>query len=115
MPKLAAGNWVVCPPADRPAGKRGLRGPLAALVAIAAFYPYALSQFGDEPSWGKPVWLAAAAALIAAAVLLWTGRRAVTLAPDVCLTPIGPVMVAIPYMLYSSREGSEKRWMNVKA
>lgn len=33
---------------------------------------------------------------------------AVTLAPDVCLTPIGPVMVPVPYMLYSSFEGSEK-------
>ena len=33
---------------------------------------------------------------------------AVTLAPDVCLTPIGPVMVPVPYMLYSSFEGSSK-------
>jgi hypothetical protein len=33
---------------------------------------------------------------------------AVTQAPDVCLTPMGPAMVPVPYMLYSSFEGSTK-------
>lgn len=89
MTNLAAGSWVVRPPADRPAGKRGLRGPLAAAVAIAAFYPYALSQFGEEPPWGKPVWLAAAAALLAAAVLIWTARRAAALAVAAALVLLG--------------------------
>jgi hypothetical protein len=33
---------------------------------------------------------------------------AVTLAPDVCLTPMGGGMVPVPYMLYASLEGSMK-------
>jgi hypothetical protein len=32
---------------------------------------------------------------------------AVTAAPDVCLTPRGPGMVPVPYMLYASFEGSQ--------
>lgn len=31
---------------------------------------------------------------------------AVTLSPDVCLTPCGSSMVPVPYMLYASLEGS---------
>jgi Domain of unknown function (DUF4150) len=33
---------------------------------------------------------------------------AVTTSPDVCLTPMGPGMVPVPYMLYASFEGSSK-------
>lgn len=33
---------------------------------------------------------------------------AVTIAPDVCLTPSGGAMVPVPYMLYASFEGSMK-------
>lgn len=33
---------------------------------------------------------------------------AVTLSPDVCLTPMGPGMVPVPYMLYASLEGSSE-------
>lgn len=33
---------------------------------------------------------------------------AVTLAPDVCLTPMGPAMVPVPYMLYAGFDGSMK-------
>ncbi len=31
---------------------------------------------------------------------------AVTLSPDVCLTPLGPLMLPVPYMLYANLEGS---------
>ncbi len=33
---------------------------------------------------------------------------AVTTAPDVCLTPVGPGMVPVPYMLYCDFDPSEK-------
>ncbi|WP_437313169.1 DUF4150 domain-containing protein [Sorangium sp. So ce385] len=33
---------------------------------------------------------------------------AVTVAPDVCLTPVGGAMVPVPYMLYASFNGSTK-------
>lgn len=33
---------------------------------------------------------------------------AVTLAPDVCLTPMGGAMSPVPYMLYANFEGSMK-------
>lgn len=39
---------------------------------------------------------------------------AVTEEPDVCLTPMGPAMVPVPYMLYTSFEGSDNCIANVR-
>jgi hypothetical protein len=38
---------------------------------------------------------------------------AITMEPDVCLTPMGGGMVPVPYMLYASLEGSLKCIENV--
>lgn len=39
---------------------------------------------------------------------------AVTTSPDVCLTPCGPAMVPIPYMLYASFQPSQKTTPSVR-
>jgi hypothetical protein len=65
-------------PADRPAGKRGLRAPLAGLVALATLFPLSASQFdAADPAWTKTAFALAAVAWLAAAVLLWVARRLV--------------------------------------
>jgi|ERR687896_92317 hypothetical protein len=62
-------------PADRPAGQRGWRAWAACAVAVAALPVLAMSTYADPPGWTGPVFLFAAFALTAAAVILWTARR----------------------------------------
>jgi hypothetical protein len=62
-------------PADRPAGQRGWRAPLAYVVAVAALLPLGLSTYADPPGWTGLVFLFTALALTSAAVILWTARR----------------------------------------
>jgi hypothetical protein len=77
-------------PADRPTGERGGRAPLAGVVAVAALFPLTLGQVeARDPAWTRPVLLLAGVAGIAAAVLLWTGRRRLTLVLAVGLTLFG--------------------------
>jgi hypothetical protein len=60
-------------PADRPAGERGWRAPVAYAIAVAAVPTLALS-YGIGAREGA-AYLAVAAALLTAAVLIWTARR----------------------------------------
>jgi hypothetical protein len=62
-------------PADRPAGQRGWRAPLAYVVAVAALPTLGFSTYSDPPGWTGPVFLFAALALTSGAVMLWTARR----------------------------------------
>jgi hypothetical protein len=62
-------------PADRPAGQRGWRAPLAYALAVAALLALAFSTHADPPGWTGPAFLFAALALTSAAVMLWTARR----------------------------------------
>jgi hypothetical protein len=63
------------PPSERPAGHRGPRGPVAAIAAFVGLVPLSWAQFFDETSWAQAVMLAAGAALIGGALILWTARR----------------------------------------
>ena len=78
------------PPADRPAGKRGVRAPLAGVAAFAALFPLRAGQVEPrDPAWTRPGFLLAGLALIAAAVLLWVARRRVTLMLAIALAVLG--------------------------
>jgi hypothetical protein len=66
-------------PADRPAGHRGGRAVAAFVVAVAGLPAVGFSTNSDSPGWTGAAYLFAAAALISAAVLLWTARRPVGL------------------------------------
>ena len=101
MTAIAPNGGLLKPPSERPAGRRGPRGPIAALAALAALIPLVFGRFADETSWGQPVLLLAFAALIAAAVLLWTACRSLTLAAAVALIVLGGAGA------YTRRIGSE--------
>jgi hypothetical protein len=104
MKGLTSDSALLLAPADRPAGRRGMRGPIAATVAIAALPALIFARAGDEPSWGRPVWLAAAAALIAGAILLWTARRPVMLGAALAL-----VLVALSAAVVTERIGQHEK------
>lgn len=89
MTAIAPSGGLLKPPAERPAGRRGPRGPIAAIVALGALIPLAFARFADETSWARPVMLLAIAALICGALLLWTGRTRVTLVAAVALVALG--------------------------
>jgi hypothetical protein len=91
MSKLAAPRGLLQPPADRPAGRRGPRGPLAAVAALGGLLPLAFSGPADETSWGQPAMIVAGATLIGGAVLLWTARRRVAVAAAFALVVLGAV------------------------
>jgi len=91
MTAFAPSGGLLQPPSERPAGRRGPRGTIAAIVALGALIPLAFARFADETSWAQPVMLLAIAALVAAATLLWTARRSGTLAVAVALVALGGV------------------------
>jgi hypothetical protein len=88
-------------PADRPAGQRGWRGWLACAAAVAALPVLALSSTAEGGE-GVPQ-LGAAAALVAAAVLLWTARRAPALAlagVAVAASAIAVLLIGVPNRIH---------------
>jgi hypothetical protein len=100
----AGPRWLVVAPADRAAGRRGLRGVLAAITAPAALLALAARGFNgsgggsdgprefswklDGPDWTNRSLLVVAAALVLAALLLWAARRPWTVALGVLLVPL---------------------------
>ena len=80
MSDVAAPRGMLRPPSERPAGKRGVRGTIAALVAVAGVVPLPWLNGDAETAWAEPAIVAATLALFGAAVLLWTARRWVWIA-----------------------------------
>jgi hypothetical protein len=100
-------------PADRPAGKRGWRAWLACGVAVAALPVLAFSSTAEGGE-GVPQ-LGVAAALVAAAVLLWTARRASALAlagVAVAASAIAIVLIGMPNRIHGlgSMRGAEMEY-----
>jgi hypothetical protein len=91
MSQLVSPPGLLRPPADRPAGKRGVRGPVAAVAAIAALVPLGFARVADETAAGGPAALAAGVALIGGALLLWTARRPGAMVAAVVLVLAGAV------------------------
>jgi hypothetical protein len=67
------GTTLLEAPADRPAGHRGWRAWLACGVAAAAVPLLAVSS--QVGLWERAAYFGAAAALVTAAVIIWTARR----------------------------------------
>jgi hypothetical protein len=114
MSHLVPPPGLLRPPADRPAGRRGVRGPIAAIAAIAALVPLSYSRVADETALGGPALVAAAAALIAGALLLWTVRRPVAIAAAVVLVLAGATGATIAIGAESRAENQARleadRW-----
>lgn len=67
-------------PADRTAGRRGVRAPLAGVVAFVSLVALGMAQIEPkDPAWTRPGFLLAGLAGITAALLLWVARRRVGL------------------------------------
>jgi hypothetical protein len=80
MSDVAPPRGMLRPPSERPAGKRGVRGTIAATVAIAGVLPLPFLNGPAETGWAEPAIVAASLALFGAAVLLWTAHRQVWIA-----------------------------------
>jgi hypothetical protein len=92
-------------PADRPAGKRGIRGAVAAVTTLAALLTLTYGSRWDMPAWGRVVMLAAGAGLVAAAFLFWMGRRRAGL-----VLAAGLVALAVPaWVVVEGSRRSEQR------
>jgi hypothetical protein len=87
---------VLLPPAERPAGARGVRGLVAASATRGGVIALALGSVADEPGWTDLVEIAAGLGLLGTALLLWTARRAAALGAAAVLIAlsIGGVVVA---------------------
>jgi hypothetical protein len=87
---------VLLPPAERPAGARGVRGLVAAIATLGGVIALALGSVADEPGWTDLVEIAAGLGLLGTALLLWTARRAAALGAAAVLIAlsIGGVVVA---------------------
>ena len=97
MSDVAAPRGMLRPPSERPAGRRGVRGTIAALVAVAAVVPLPWLNVNAHTAWAEPAIVAGTLALFAAAMLLWTARRWVWIgiAAAVVVMGIAVVVVAI--------------------
>jgi hypothetical protein len=69
------GTTLLEAPADRPAGQRGWRAPLAYAVAVGGVVAIPFSTHSDPPGWTGYAFLFVAVALTSSAVMLWTARR----------------------------------------
>jgi hypothetical protein len=114
MTGLAPHGGLAVPPSERPAGRRGPRGPVAAVAGLAAIIPLNWAQRADETSWGPPAMLIAGAALILGALLLWTARRRVGVAAATALVLLGSAggvaAIAAEFGAESRRLYQEERW-----
>lgn len=98
-------------PADRAAGERGLRAPLAGLVALATLFPFSVANFEVvHPAWARPAFVLAAAAGIVAAVLLWVARRRVVLALAIGLTLLGLLSTVAAERARQRVVSEEEKW-----
>jgi hypothetical protein len=68
------------PPSERPAGRRGVRGTVAALAAVGGVVPLLFLNADARTAWAEPVIVAAAVTLFCGAALLWSARRPVWIA-----------------------------------
>jgi hypothetical protein len=82
-------------PADRVAGTRGPRAVPAGVVAIGALVALMLARGEGGPAWTRFAFVAAAAGLVVAAVLLWIARRPLALAIAVALIPLAVAGVVV--------------------
>jgi hypothetical protein len=99
---MASGTLLEAP-ADRPAGQRGWRAGPACAVAVAALPVLAIASSAEGGD--RVVGLVAAAALVAAAILIWTARRTLVLAlagVAVAAVAVAVVLIDVPNRIHGS-------------
>ena len=97
-------------PADRVAGTRGPRAVLAGVVATGALVALLFTRDEGGPEWTRFAFLAAAACLVAAAVLLWIARRPLTLALAVALIPLAVTGVVVASAARDRELHEREKW-----
>jgi hypothetical protein len=98
-------------PADRPAGRRGPRAPLAGLVALATLFPLSVAQFEPaDPAWTRPAFALAAAAGLVSTLLLWVARRRYFLVLAVGLALLGLVGTVAAERARTRVISEEEKW-----
>jgi len=110
MADIATRSRLLHAPADRPAGRRGARGGLAAAAALGAVLPLSLSRFTDDPSWAGPGLAAFGLALLGGALLLWTARRPATLGAAVALVVLGVAGTVAAMGAANHAESEAEKW-----
>jgi hypothetical protein len=102
------------PPSERPAGRRGVRGTVAALAAVGGVVPLAFLNADARTAWAEPAIVAAALALFAGAALLWTARRPVWIAMAVAAVVVGiagaTVAIAAELRMDTRATQEAERW-----
>src|SRR5262245_53522092 len=98
------------PPADRPAGRRGARGPIACVVAILGLVPFAFSQGPSELDWSELAYGAAGVAAVAAAVLIWVARQPSLLVAGVALAVLACGGFAVTQAERARANHERDRW-----
>jgi hypothetical protein len=96
-------------PADRPAGKRGVRGWVAAVAAFSSLLPMAFFQNAGDSAWARPGIAAGSLALIAGALLLWTARRRLVVAGAVVAVAAGGTLGWLAVAAERETESRERR------
>jgi hypothetical protein len=109
MLRVVAGTTLLRAPADRPAGQRGWRAPVALITTVAALVPLAMGTHPDPPGWTGPVMLGAAAVLLAAAIVLWTARRRAGVALAAALLAVAAMGGAVAYAAQQDAKRQEER------
>jgi hypothetical protein len=97
-------------PADRVAGTRGPRALPAAVVATGALVALLFTRDEGGPEWTRFAFVAAAACLVAAAVLLWIARRPLTLVLAVALIPLAVTGVVVASAARDRELQEREKW-----
>jgi hypothetical protein len=107
MSDVAAPRGTLRPPSERPAGRRGPRGWIAAVAALAGLCPMSFVLNAGDTDWARAALVASAAALIGGALLLWTTRRRPVVALALALAVAGGAGTVIA-MTAESRAENER-------
>ena len=109
MSDLASPPELLRAPADRPAGKRGVRGAIAAVAAAGSLVPMIFFQNAGDSEWARPGIVAGSLALMAGALLLWTTRRRLVVAGAVVAVAAGATLGWLAVAAERSAEDRERR------
>jgi hypothetical protein len=109
MSNVAAPPELLRAPADRPAGKRGARGTVAAAAALASLVPMLFFENAGDSSWARPGIAAGSLALIAGALLLWTARRRIVVAAAIAAVAAGATLGWLAVAAELRAESRERR------
>src|SRR5688572_4741110 len=109
MSNVAPPHELPRAPADRPAGKRGARGFVAAVAALSSLVPMIFFSNAGDSAWARPGIAAGSLALIAGALLLWTARRRIVVTVAVVTVAAGATLGTLAIADERDAESRERR------